>query len=168
MSALRKENARLRYLLNRARSPHEDAVHRDDIPLQEDDPVQVSEAIPTDRREEAPGQLRILAEIVNNSQLNGSRIHGRRWDEATMKIMFVLYATSPNAYSLLKMMIAVPAISSLYRDFGPELNEVELWLQDPWSIQFILSKWRRKIGLTDDVIIDVILGVDAASFAPVE
>jgi hypothetical protein len=35
LAALKKENSRLRNLFNRAGRPHEDVVHREDIPPQE-------------------------------------------------------------------------------------------------------------------------------------
>jgi hypothetical protein len=89
----------------------------------------------------------VFDEIFTNSTRTGDMVHGRRWTRHAKDLLFVLYATSPRAYSLLSELMAVPAVSTLYRIFGG---------------------WRRKEGLADDVVIDAILGVDAASFAPTE
>jgi hypothetical protein len=110
----------------------------------------------------------VLDEISDNSKRTGDMIHGRRWTRHAKDIMFVLYASSPKAYSLLSELMAVPSVSQLYKVFRPLLEEIELSLQNTDQIPSIVHSWRAKEKLADDLVIDVILGVDAASFAPTE
>jgi hypothetical protein len=97
LPGLTKENTRLRNLLTCMRRPG-GVAHREEN-------IEVPEVGPTDQQEEAAIPGRILEEIVKNSQVNDQRIHARRWDEQTMKSMFVLYATLPKCYSLLKSIL---------------------------------------------------------------
>jgi hypothetical protein len=108
----------------------------------------------------------VLAEICENSQLIDNRKNLRHWTHPTMDLMFVLYASSPQAYSLAKRMMALPAVSSLFETFGPEMKDMQSWLQHTANIPLIVDKWRRKAQLSPERQIDVIMGVDAASFAP--
>jgi hypothetical protein len=64
--------------------------------------------------------------------------------------------------------MAVPAVSTLYKVFGRVTDEIERSLQDTAQIPSLVRAWRAKEKLDDDLLIDAVLGVDAASFAPTE
>jgi hypothetical protein len=67
-----------------------------------------------------------LEEINRNSIKIGTEAHGRRCTAKTMNLMFLIYGTSPSAYSLLKHVMDLPTISSIYQIFGPEMKEQEI------------------------------------------
>jgi hypothetical protein len=116
-----------------------------------------------------------LNEIYINSTKYGDKKKKnlRRWSRHTIRLMYVIYATSPKAYRLLGYLMAVPAVSTLYETYGPKLKNIESLLQNREAIPQIVENWRDKINrrgdeptLPSDQIVDAVLGIDAASFSP--
>ena len=56
------------------------------------------------------------------------------------KMAMLMYFTSAKAYKILRQIVVLPAVSSLYRNFHTELQETRMILTDPGCINDSIAK----------------------------
>jgi hypothetical protein len=84
----------------------------------------------------------------------------------TLRMAYFLYCCSGKAYRFLKQLLPLPAVSQLCTIFQPTVLLQEQHFRSLDSLHHLVSEWRFREGLSSDSRIEVILGVDAATFQP--
>jgi hypothetical protein len=105
-----------------------------------------------------------LQNIINNSRQRDKT--QRRWNPITTSLAYSCLITCQAAHRLFKGMAILLSVSLLYDKFQGVIAEQEKWLMDTTDIKYLVHKWRTKYSIREDFIIDVNLGVDAASCKP--
>lgn len=90
------------------------------------------------------------------------------WSNYFISLAFVLYATSARAYRYVKRLIRMPAVSTIYERIGPRLNLMKSNLGSLTSLSEIVTEWQISRGIDPDLVIDAVLGCDAAKFQDAE
>jgi regulator of replication initiation timing len=107
----------------------------------------------------------ILTEMISNQRIADRHgKHARIWSTYFLSVAFVLYSTSAKNYRILKQLLPMPSISTLYRRFAPKLNFLKNNLTNYDGIRFLCDKWKEKDNIRRDLIVHAVLAFDAAVF----
>jgi hypothetical protein len=107
-----------------------------------------------------------LAEICQNTTLQGAEKHARHWSDSALSIAFVFYATSAKAYRFAKAFFALPSISLIYQRMGATIHFHEENILQLEMIPRAVARWRAQWEIDPNLIVHAILAGDAAVFTP--
>ena len=88
----------------------------------------------------------------------------RSYSDTMYDLCFCIYHLNPKTYRFLRNLFPLPSEKSIYNHFSEIVRSNENKLTDIERASEILQDYRAEFKLNDDVIIPVVVGLDACSF----
>ena len=107
--------------------------------------------------------------VVSSLRRNMDREpQGRRWETSVLMLAYVLRNLGARSYDYLRMFLPLPCKQTLGNHFQMQFEGWKMALVNLSGIKGICQLFRRRHDIHDDLLIDVVIAVDAMSMEQVQ